>query len=82
MAVGRLPSHRRQERGEGDADSTKLYADAYGQDPEFFNFYRSLQAYREAFGSDGTTMVLSPDSDFLRYMNGRKGLTGAKPAGQ
>jgi len=69
-------------RGQGDADSTKLYADAYNQDPEFFNFYRSLQAYGEAFSGNETTMVLSPDSEFFRYMSGRKGMMGTKPAGQ
>jgi membrane protease subunit HflC len=69
-------------RGQGDADSTKLYADAYNQDPEFFNFYRSLQAYNEAFSGNDTTMVLSPDSEFFRYMSGRKGMMGTKPAGQ
>ena len=69
-------------RGEGEAESTKIYADAYSQDADFFNFYRSLQAYRDAFATDGTTMVLSPDNEFLRYMNSHKVLTGAKPGGQ
>ncbi len=69
-------------RGEGEAESTKIYADAYSQDPDFFNFYRSLQAYRDAFAADGTTMVLSPDNEFLKFMNSHKVLTGAKPAGQ
>jgi membrane protease subunit HflC len=69
-------------RGEGDAQSTKIYADAYTQDPEFYNFYRSLQAYGEAFSGSETTMVLSPDDEFFRYMSGRKGMMGTKPAGQ
>jgi len=69
-------------RGEGDAQSTKIYADAYSQDPEFYNFYRSLQAYGEAFSGSDTTMVLSPDDEFFRYMSGRKGMMGTKPAGQ
>jgi modulator of FtsH protease HflC len=68
-------------RGEGEAESTKIYADAYSQDPDFFNFYRSLQAYRDAFAADGTTMVLSPDNEFLKYMGSHKGLIGAKPGG-
>jgi membrane protease subunit HflC len=54
-------------RGQGDAESTKIYADAFGQDPEFYAFYRSLQAYRTALAG-GTTMVLSPDSDFFHYL--------------
>lgn len=54
-------------KGEGDAESIKILADAYGQDPEFFGFYRSLQAYQNALGSD-TTMVLSPDAPFFRFL--------------
>jgi modulator of FtsH protease HflC len=65
-------------RGEGDAESIKIYADAFGQDPDFFSFYRTLQAYRDSLGdkASGTTMVLSPDDDFFRYFDRRK----AKPA--
>ena len=54
-------------RGEGDALAIKIYADSFGQDPEFFAFYRSMEAYRKALGQDGTTMVLSPDSDFFSF---------------
>jgi modulator of FtsH protease HflC len=57
-------------RGEGDADAIKIYADAFGKDPEFFSFYRSMEAYRNALKPDGTTMVLSPDSDFFSYFKG------------
>jgi membrane protease subunit HflC len=64
-------------KGQGDAEAIKITADAYGQDPEFFAFYRSLDAYKEALGP-GTTMVLSPDSDFFRYLQHRAG-TAAKP---
>ena len=53
--------------GEGDAQSIKVYAEAFGKDVDFFAFYRSMQAYREALTSDGTTMVLSPDSEFFRF---------------
>ena len=53
-------------RGEGEAESNRIFADAFGRDPDFFGFYRSMQAFQEALGSDGTTMVLSPDSDFFR----------------
>ncbi len=52
--------------GEGDAKRNRVLGDAYGRDPEFFDFYRSMEAYGEAFG-EGTTMVLSPNSDFFRY---------------
>jgi membrane protease subunit HflC len=54
-------------RGEGDSESIRIYAEAFETDPEFFAFYRSMEAYREALGGADTTMVLSPDSDFFRY---------------
>jgi membrane protease subunit HflC len=54
-------------RGEGDATRNGIFASAFGQDPEFFEFYRSMQAYRTALGSTGTTMLLSPDSEFFNY---------------
>jgi membrane protease subunit HflC len=57
-------------RGEGDAQAIKISADAYGQDADFFAFYRSLEAYRKTLGAD-TTLVLSPDSDFFRYLQHR-----------
>lgn len=59
-------------RGEGDALQVEIWAKAAKQDPEFFAFYRSMEAYREALGAD-TTMVLAPDSDFLRFF---RDLTG------
>lgn len=55
-------------RGKGDAEAVRIFADAFGQDAAFFEFYRSMQAYREALGGEGTSMVMSPDSDFLRYL--------------
>jgi len=61
-------------RGEGDAIATNTYAEAYGQDEEFYSFYRSLQAYRSTFGSGRDTMVLDPGSEFFDYFgqDGRK----------
>ena len=56
-------------RGEGDAEASRIYAQAFSRDPEFYAFSRSLDAYREALGSD-TTILLSPDSPFLRYLQG------------
>jgi membrane protease subunit HflC len=63
-------------RGQGDGESVKIYADAFGRDPSFFAFYRSMQAYREALGNRDTTMVLSPDSEFFRYFNAVDGGNG------
>ena len=54
-------------RGEGEAKATRIYAQAYQQDPAFFSFYRSLGAYGKAFNEGDTTMVLSPDSEFFRF---------------
>ncbi|MBI37204.1 MAG: protease modulator HflC [Alphaproteobacteria bacterium] len=54
-------------RGNGDATRNDILGKAYGEDPEFFEFFRSLEAYRETFAEPGTTMLISPDSDFFRY---------------
>lgn len=54
-------------RGEGDATATEIYAKAYGKNKEFFQFNRSLIAYRQAFRDDGSQLLLSPDSEFFRY---------------
>ena len=58
-------------RGEGDAKSAEIYANAYGADTEFFTFYRSLNAYKKTFSSS-SMMVLDPDSDFFRYFKQQK----------
>ena len=65
-------------RGEGDAQRNNVFANAYKEDPEFFSFYRSLQAYRTALQSDDTTMVLSPNSDFFNYFGNIYGRTPKK----
>lgn len=55
-------------KGEGDAKATAVYAAAYGKDPEFYSFYRSLEAYRESFASKSDVMVLDPGSDLFKFM--------------
>ncbi|WP_075217876.1 protease modulator HflC [Mongoliimonas terrestris] len=61
-------------RGEGDAERSRIFAEAYTLDPSFFEFYRSMQAYNSAMGQNtGTTMVLSPTSEFFRFFNGING---------
>lgn len=55
-------------KGEGDATAAEVYANAYGKNPEFYAFYRSLEAYRNSFKSKSDVMVLEPNSDFLKYM--------------
>ena len=54
-------------RGEGDAEKTRILGQAYSQDADFFNFYRSMQAYQDALPGNNTTVVLSPGSDFFKY---------------
>ncbi len=62
-------------KGEGDAKASDVYAQAYGKNPEFYSFYRSLEAYRNSFKSKSDVLVLEPNSDFFKYMRdagGRK----------
>lgn len=54
-------------RGSGDAEAAEIYAGSYTKNPEFYRFYRSLEAYRHAFSSENDTLVISPESDFFRY---------------
>jgi membrane protease subunit HflC len=71
-------------RGEGDALSIKIYADAFGQDQQFFAFYRTMQAYRSALTGHATSFVMSPTGNFFRFFNGWQGEVdgpaGSKPA--
>lgn len=66
-----------QMRGEGDAERNRIFAEAYGRDPDFFAFYRSMQAYDNSMQAKGTRMLLSPDSEFFRYFNNPLGAPGA-----
>ena len=56
-----------QIRGEGDAERNRIFAEAFGKDPDFFAFYRSMQAYEAGLKANDTRMLLKPDSDFFRY---------------
>jgi len=70
-------------RGEGDAERNRIFAEAFGKDPDFFAFYRSMQAYESGLGHKDTRMVLRPDSDFFRYFadpSGKMRDEGKKPA--
>ncbi|MFN4354865.1 protease modulator HflC [Parvibaculum sp.] len=60
-------------RGEGDARRNEIFAEAYSQDPEFFAFYRSMDAYRASLKSENTTMIVTPDSEFFRYFGSERG---------
>jgi len=60
-------------RGEGDALATEIYANAYGENQEFYAFYRSMNAYREALANSNDVLVLEPDSEFFRYFSDYSG---------
>jgi membrane protease subunit HflC len=56
-------------RGEGDARAAEIYANAYDRDPEFYAFYRSINAYKESMGRSNDLLVLDPNNEFFRYLN-------------
>jgi membrane protease subunit HflC len=60
-------------RGQGEGERSRIFADAFSKDPDFFAFYRSMSAYATALDNTGTTMVLSPNSEFFRYFQDSKG---------
>ncbi|EAS46911.1 HflC protein [gamma proteobacterium HTCC2207] len=62
-----------QLRGTGDAEAAGIYADAYQQDPEFYSFVRSLNAYKNSFSNKGDVMLVAPDSDFFKYLQSQEG---------
>ncbi|HEY2276074.1 MAG TPA: protease modulator HflC [Steroidobacteraceae bacterium] len=65
-------------KGEGDAAASQIYARAYSKDPEFYAFYRSLQAYERSLGKDGDLLVLTPDGEFFKYLKDPDKRRGAK----
>jgi modulator of FtsH protease HflC len=80
-------SHAEQVRGEGDSERNRIFADAYGRDPDFFAFYRSMQAYEKSMQRGDTRLVLKPDSEFFRYFSDPSGqpvpgTTPNRPAAQ
>jgi membrane protease subunit HflC len=74
VLIADATSRSEQTRGEGDAERNRIFAEAYGKDPNFFSFYRSMEAYKTGLGHSDTRMVLRPDSDFFRFF--------ADPAGR
>jgi membrane protease subunit HflC len=64
-------------RAEADAQAARVYAESFGKDPSFYNFYRAMQSYRISFGTDGneapggSSVVLSPDNEYLKEFRGR-----------
>jgi membrane protease subunit HflC len=67
ILIAQATAASEQVRGDGDAARNRIYATAYGRDPEFFAFYRTMQAYENALPARSTSMLLTPNSDFFRY---------------
>lgn len=73
VIVAEAKREAQEVRGQGDSNAIRIYANSFGQDPEFFSFYRSMEAYRKSIGESGTSMVLSPNSSFFRYFKDKDG---------
>jgi modulator of FtsH protease HflC len=67
-------------RGQGDGERSRIFAEAFSQDPAFFSFYRTMQAYGRSFNSTDTSLVLKPDSEFFKYFGSENGTKAPAPA--
>jgi modulator of FtsH protease HflC len=81
ILVAEAQSQGEQIRGDGDAKRNQIFAEAYGKDPDFFSFYRSMQAYENGMKHNDTRFLLKPDSSFFRFFNTPSGKPGAMSAG-
>ena len=79
MIIADANSQAEQIRGEGDGERNRLFAEAYGKDPTFFAFYRSMSAYETGLRSNDTRFLLRPDSDFFKYFANPSGQLPAAP---
>ena len=79
VLVADANSKSEQIRGEGDATRNQIFAEAFNRDPEFFAFYRSMQAYEASLKPGDTRILLKPDNSFFRFFNQPTGATGAQP---
>jgi membrane protease subunit HflC len=80
VIVAEAQSKAEQTRGEGDAERNRIFAEAFGKDPDFFAFYRSMQAYEAGLRANDTRLVLRPDSDFFKYFGNPMGKVTEKAA--
>jgi modulator of FtsH protease HflC len=78
VLVAEAQSRAEQIRGEGDAERNRIFAEAYTKDPDFFAFYRSMQAYEAGLRANDTRLVLRPDSDFFKYFGNPAGKEAPK----
>ena len=81
MILAEAQSAAQKARGEGDKQALKIISDATAKDAQFYAFYRSLEAYRNALRTEDTTLVLSPNGDFFRYFGSIDGKGGGGGAG-
>jgi membrane protease subunit HflC len=79
VLVAESTSRAEQTRGEGDAERNRIFAEAFNKDPDFFSFYRSMQAYEAGLKPNDTRFLLRPDSDFFRYFGSRTSRTNPPP---
>jgi modulator of FtsH protease HflC len=82
VLLAEAQSKSEQIRGEGDANRNRIFAEAFSKDPDFFAFYRSMQAYETGLGHGDTRMVLKPDSEFFRYFVDPSGKSAGSPPQQ
>ena len=82
VIVAEANSTAEQVRGAGDGERNRLFADAYGKDPDFFSFYRSMSAYETALRSNDTRFLLRPDSDFFKFFSNSSGKPPAAPVAE
>jgi membrane protease subunit HflC len=80
VLLAEATSHAEQIRGQGDSERNRIFADAYGRDPDFFAFYRSMQAYDKSMQRGDTRLVLKPDTEFFRYFSDPTGQSMPPPA--
>lgn len=73
VIVAEAAREAQENRGRGDSEAIDIYAESFGQDPEFFSFYRSMEAYRKSIGESQTSMVLAPDSEFFKFFKNKPG---------
>ena len=73
VIVAEAAREAQENRGRGDSEAIDIYAESFGQDPEFFSFYRSMEAYRKSIGESKTSMVLAPDSEFFKFFKNKLG---------
>jgi membrane protease subunit HflC len=73
VIVAEAAREAQENRGRGDSEAIDIYAESFGQDSEFFSFYRSMEAYRKSIGESQTSMVLAPDSEFFKFFKNKLG---------